>query len=67
MINIVINDCDVEITPVRKGMSIASYGICIVGYDNFEIVGSLEFSQLVKIIEDQILNAMANIDSIGGY
>ena len=70
MINIIVNDCEVEIVPVRKGMTIASYGICIVGYDTFEVLGQREFSQLIKIIEDQVLTAMANIDSamdIGDY
>ena len=68
MIELVINDCEVEIEIKRNGsgMSIANYQICIVGYDTFEVAGQREFSQLIKIIEDQILNAMANIDSIGG-
>lgn len=63
MLYIVVDDCSVEIEVKRKGMSIHSYMVNIVGYDNFEVVGQREFSQLLSIIEDAIQKAMANLDS----
>lgn len=59
MLYIVVDDCPVEIEVKRKGsgMSIHSYMINIVGYDNFEVVGQREFSQLLSIIEDAIQKA----------
>jgi hypothetical protein len=69
MLNIVINDCEVEVTPIMKGsgMAIHHYDIYIVGYETFEITGQREFGAMVKLIEDMTMNAMACIDSIPSY
>lgn len=66
-IYVVIDDCTVEIEPKRKGMSISSYNINIVGFGEIEISGPREFTQLHDIIQNEINKAMATIDSQGGY
>lgn len=65
MLYLVIDDCTVEVEVVMKGsgMSIHSYKINIVGYKEFKVLGHREFSAMVKLIEAQIQEAIAKIDS----
>ena len=65
MLYLVIDDCTVEVEVVMKGsgMSIHSYKVNIVGFEEFEILGQREFGAMVKLIEAQIQEAIAKIDS----
>lgn len=65
MLYLVIDDCTIEIEVVMKGsgMNIHSYKVNIVGYEEFEVIGQREFGAMVKLIESQIQEAIANIDS----
>lgn len=69
MLNLVINDCEVEVTTIMKGsgMTIHRYEVNIVGYETIEVHGQREFGAMVKLIEDMTMNAMANLDSLPFY
>lgn len=65
MITLIVDDCTIEVTPKTKGMSVISYDISIVGHETIEVPGPREFSNLMKVIQDLVLNAIANIDTNG--